>query len=66
VFWFLIQFTDSFLREASGAGLLSAGFFGPGTLGAIRFALAGLGLMLLMIFRPQGILGDRREMELDA
>jgi ABC-type branched-subunit amino acid transport system permease subunit len=25
-----------------------------------------LGLMLLMIYRPQGILGDRREMELDA
>ena len=34
--------------------------------GAVRFMLVGLGLMLLMIFRPQGILGDKREIALDA
>jgi neutral amino acid transport system permease protein len=28
--------------------------------------LVGLLLMLLMIFRPQGIFGDRRELALDA
>jgi branched-chain amino acid transport system permease protein len=28
--------------------------------------LVGLLLMLLMIFRPQGIFGDRREIALDA
>ena len=27
--------------------------------------LVGLALMLLMVFRPQGIFGDRREMALD-
>jgi branched-chain amino acid transport system permease protein len=32
----------------------------------MRFILVGLGLMLLMIFRPQGILGDRRELAIDA
>jgi branched-chain amino acid transport system permease protein len=32
----------------------------------IRFMLVGLGIMLLMIFRPQGILGDRKELALDA
>jgi branched-chain amino acid transport system permease protein len=26
----------------------------------------GLGLMLLMIFRPQGIFGDKKELALDA
>jgi branched-chain amino acid transport system permease protein len=26
----------------------------------------GLALMLLMIYRPQGILGDRKELALDA
>ena len=31
-----------------------------------RFVLIGVGLMLLMIFRPQGIIGDRREVMLDA
>ena len=32
----------------------------------VRFMLVGLGIMLLMIFRPQGILGDRKELALDA
>jgi neutral amino acid transport system permease protein len=30
----------------------------------VRFVLVGLGLMLLLIFRPQGIFGDRREIAL--
>ena len=32
----------------------------------MRFIFLGLALMLLMIFRPQGIFGDRRELALDA
>ena len=28
--------------------------------------LVGLALMLLMIYRPQGIFGDRKEIALDA
>ena len=32
----------------------------------MRFIFLGLGLMLLMIFRPQGIIGDRRELAIDA
>ena len=32
----------------------------------MRFIFLGLGLMLLMIFRPQGIFGDRRELAIDA
>jgi branched-chain amino acid transport system permease protein len=57
VFWFLLQVTDGILRE----GFNMSG----GDVGAIRFALVGLGLMLLMIFRPQGILGDREGAVLD-
>jgi neutral amino acid transport system permease protein len=34
--------------------------------GQVRFILVGIGLMLLMIFRPQGIFGDRKELALDA
>ena len=34
--------------------------------GQVRFILVGLALMLLMIFRPQGIFGDRKELALDA
>ena len=32
----------------------------------VRFIATGLGLMLLMIFRPQGIFGDRREIAIDG
>ena len=32
----------------------------------MRLIIMGLALMLLMIFRPQGILGDRRELAIDA
>jgi branched-chain amino acid transport system permease protein len=32
----------------------------------VRFVVLGGGLMLLMIFRPQGIFGDRREIAIDA
>jgi len=34
--------------------------------GPVRFMLVGLTLMLLMIFRPQGIFGDKREIAIDA
>ena len=34
--------------------------------GQVRFMLVGLALMLLMIYRPQGIFGDKRELALDA
>ena len=62
IFWFILVFADSFLRQAIGAGLISPAIISPTQVGAVRFALVGLALMLLVIYRPQGILGDRREM----
>ena len=66
IFWFIIAGFDSFLRRAASIGLLPEEYFGSGSIGAVRFALVGLGLILLMIYRPQGLLGDRREMQLDV
>ena len=34
--------------------------------GPSGYILVGLGLMLLLIFRPQGIFGDKREVMLDG
>ena len=65
VFWFLIQLTEGLLREGIEAGVVPS-VIDAQDLAALRFALVGLGLMLLMIFRPQGILGKREEMLLDA
>lgn len=66
IFWFVLVFADSFLRQAIGASLISPAIISPTQVGAVRFALVGLMLMLLMIYRPQGILGDRREMLVSA
>jgi neutral amino acid transport system permease protein len=64
IFWFVLVFADSFLRQAIVTGFVSASLISPTEVGAIRFALVGVGLMVLMIFRPQGLLGSRREMTL--
>ncbi|MQA83458.1 MAG: branched-chain amino acid ABC transporter permease [Streptosporangiales bacterium] len=66
IFWFLSVFLDSFLRQAIELGFVPATILAPAEVGAVRFALVGLGLMLLMAYRPAGILGDRRELALDV
>lgn len=60
IFWFIIQFTDTLLSEAIREDAI--GFLDAGDVGAIRFALVGLLLMGLVIFRPQGIFGKREEL----
>lgn len=64
IFWFLLTFVAEFLNQAIMAGWLP--FFTTTDVAAIRFILVGLGLMGLMILRPQGIFGDRRELALDG
>lgn len=64
IFWFLLVFVGELLNQAISAGWID--FLQPTDVGPIRFILVGLGLMLLMIFRPQGIFGDRKELALDG
>jgi branched-chain amino acid transport system permease protein len=64
IFWFLLIFVNLLLAEAVRAGYIT--FLDSTQVGQIRFILLGLSLMLLMIYRPQGILGDKKELALDA
>jgi neutral amino acid transport system permease protein len=64
IFWFLLVVIGEFLNQAISAGWVD--FLAPTDIGPIRFILVGLGLMLLMIFRPQGIFGDKKELALDG
>ena len=64
IFWFLLVFIEQFLLLLISNGTIT--FLEPTQVGPIRFILVGLGLMLLMIYRPQGILGDKKEIALDA
>ena len=66
VFWFITQLTESILRQGLESGGIPSGIVDVQDLAALRFALVGLGLMALMIFRPQGIFGRREELALDA
>ncbi|MDI3385210.1 branched-chain amino acid ABC transporter permease [Streptomyces sp. B-S-A8] len=62
LFWFVLTFVDSALRQAIGAGIVPSDVISTSEVGAVRFALVGLALILLVAFRPQGILGSRKEM----
>jgi neutral amino acid transport system permease protein len=64
LFWFVLVFINITLTEAVRVGYVT--FIDATQVGQVRFILLGLSLMLLMIFRPQGILGDKKELAFDA
>ncbi len=66
IFWFLINFLGSFFSSAARNDLIPTWIMDSQQASLMRFIITGLGLMLLMIYRPQGIFGDRRELALDA
>jgi neutral amino acid transport system permease protein len=66
LFWGLLALTDNMLRQAIAADYIPTWLMDSTQVGQVRFMLVGLGLALLMVFRPQGIFGDRREIALDA
>jgi ABC-type branched-subunit amino acid transport system permease subunit len=68
VFWFLISFLDLFFGAATAGTppLIPDAIMSDTQASLMRFIFMGLALMLLMVFRPQGIFGDRRELALDA
>ncbi len=68
VFWLLISFLGGFFDQATrGTDPLIPTWLMDNTQASlVRFIAVGLGLMLLVIYRPQGIFGDRRELALDA
>ena len=68
VFWGALSLLGSVLSElASGENpIIPPDLMNSDQVSNVRFMLVGLVLMLLMIFRPQGIFGDRKEIALDA
>ena len=63
---FLIQFADTGLKALINNGIIPETLLSPTDVAQLRFVLIGVGLMALLVFRPQGIFGDRREVMLDA
>ncbi|MFD6053812.1 branched-chain amino acid ABC transporter permease [Agromyces sp. NPDC060279] len=59
VFWVLLSFFSGFVARAVEAGWFPISEVQAGQL---RFILVGVAIMLLVIFRPQGLLGNKKEM----
>jgi len=66
IFWMLMSLSENILRQAVNNNHLPASIIDGVRVGQVRFILMGVGLMLLMVFRPQGIFGDKREIAIDA
>lgn len=60
IFWVLQAFLSNLLPALVQAGVLP--FMTSIQSGTVRFILTGIALMLLVIFRPQGILGNKKEL----
>ena len=60
IFWVLQSFLSNVLPQLVSSGILP--FISSIQASTIRFILVGVGLMLLVIYRPQGILGDKKEL----
>ena len=60
IFWVLQAFLGSILPAMADVGLL--GGLSSSQAGALRFVLVGILLVLIVVIRPQGIVGDKREL----
>lgn len=68
VFWALYSFLDSVLRELVDKPVRVGGFtvMQSTDIGAVVYMVMGLLLVLLMVFRPQGLFGNRKEMAFEG
>jgi neutral amino acid transport system permease protein len=66
LFWMILSFTDNFLSQAVAEDVIPDSLMTTVQAGQVRFMLVGLGLMALMMFRPQGLFGDKREIAIDV
>ena len=72
IFWGVLQFVDVFLNELTKAWGGTVSIFGidiiteSSHIGVYVQVVIGLMLVLLMVFRPQGLFGNRKEMAIDG
>ena len=65
IIWYtLFSFMNNLVTQMKAADVFPSGV--KPNAGQLPFIFLGLALMALVIFRPQGIFGDRKEVELDA
>lgn len=67
IFWSFISGLDLFFDKATSGSnpIIPTSIMSSDQASLMRLIFLGLVLMLIMIFRPQGIFGDRRELAID-
>jgi branched-chain amino acid transport system permease protein len=66
IFFFVIQFVDNILSQATRNDKLPGWLVDTSNYSQVKNIVAGAALAVLVIFRPQGIFGDRREQVFDV
>lgn len=68
VFWALLSLIGGILNRLTRGDdpFIPGWLMDSNQVGSVRFMVVGIVLMLLMIYRPQGVFGDRKEIALDA
>jgi len=68
LFWGLFTFVDNFMRQVTEDPIKVGNFtlLQSTQVGQLNYMLIGLALILLMVFRPQGLVGNRKEMAFDG
>ena len=66
IFFFVIQFVDNLLEQTTFNNKLPDWLIDTNNFGVVKLVVAGLVLAGLVVFRPQGIFGDRREQVFDV
>ncbi|MCD0446056.1 branched-chain amino acid ABC transporter permease [Glycomyces sp. A-F 0318] len=66
LFWFLYNLFAQGLNQAIRADVIPPSVLDSTQVGPLVFFLLGLGMVLLLIFRPQGLIGNRKELMLDV
>lgn len=60
IFWAVLSLTQNLLSGLIESGVIT--FLSTIQAGQLRFILVGIALMLLMIYRPQGVFGNKKEL----
>ncbi len=60
LFWLILATSDSALRQAISAGVISEEILSPSQVGSVRLIVVGLALILFMAFRSEGLFARRR------
>jgi branched-chain amino acid transport system permease protein len=66
IFFFVIQFVDNTLSEATRKEKVPEWLVDQNNYSQVKYIVAGAILAILVVFRPQGIFGDRREQVFDV